>query len=192
MNVGPQSGWWTPTSYSKLFLAAWKLERLAEARDPLLRKTTTAGRLNMTHSQTPGSVFPSWKLKGNCSFTAQSTTVENNKAEEDSGAKAEGEEEADCSARDDVETSGGVGGADQSVWYIVQFANVVVLYQKKNWNCFRFASPDHLVRDCLKDLSKTAWKVSLNAKEGTTKKGCWVPQKPVIAKLASPKEAPWA
>ena len=37
-------------TYSKLLLAAWKLERWAEARDPLLPKNTTTGGLNVTHS----------------------------------------------------------------------------------------------------------------------------------------------
>ena len=32
-----------PVTYSKLLLGAWGLERLAEAGDPLLLKTTTAG-----------------------------------------------------------------------------------------------------------------------------------------------------
>ena len=36
------------------------------------------------------------------------------------------------SAGEDVETSGGVGGTDQSVGYIVHFANTVELYQKRN------------------------------------------------------------
>ena len=35
--------------------------------------------------------------------------------------KPKGEEEARSSAREDAETSGGVGGVDQSVGYIVQF-----------------------------------------------------------------------
>ena len=43
-----------------------------------------------------------------------------------------GEEEAESSAGEDMETSSRVGGADQSVGYIVHFANVVKLYQKKN------------------------------------------------------------
>ena len=59
-----------PTSYSDLLLVAQKLERWAEARDPLLLKTTTAGRSNMTHSQTPENLFPSQRLKGNHTFTA--------------------------------------------------------------------------------------------------------------------------
>ena len=46
--------------------------------------------------------------------------------------KPDGEEEAESSAREDVETSSRVGGADQSVGYIVCFANAVELYQKKN------------------------------------------------------------
>ena len=41
-----------PAGYSKLLLAAQKLERWAEARDPLLPKTTSMGGSNVTHSQT--------------------------------------------------------------------------------------------------------------------------------------------
>ena len=77
-------------SYCNLLLAAQKLERQAEARDPLLLKTTIVSRLNMTHSQTPGNLFSSWKLKNNNTFTAQSTTVENSEAEEDLGMKPQG------------------------------------------------------------------------------------------------------
>ena len=54
------------------------------------------------------------------------------------------------------------------------------------------SSPDYLMRDCLKDLSKTAQKVTLNTKEGMTKKEGWAPQKPVVTQPASPDEAPWA
>ena len=59
-----------PTSYSDLFLAAWKLERWAEARDPLLLKTTTTRGSNVTWPQVPGNLFPSRKLKGNHTFMA--------------------------------------------------------------------------------------------------------------------------
>ena len=65
-----------PTGYPDLLLAAQKLKRQAEARDPLLPKTTTTGASNVTHSQTPGDLFLSQKLKGNLTFTAQSATVE--------------------------------------------------------------------------------------------------------------------
>ena len=147
---------------------AQKLERWA---DPLLPKTVTSGRLNTTHSQTPGNLFPSQKLKGNHTFTAQSTTVGNNEAEEDSGENQEGEGGAKSSVEEDIETSSRVGGADQSVGHIIHFTNVFNLYEKKNQNCFGYSSPDHLMRDCLKDHSKTAWKVSLNVEEGMTKKG---------------------
>ena len=61
-----------PASYSDLLLEAKKLERQAEARDPLLPKTTTTGGSNITHSQSSGNLFPSWKLKGSHTFTAQS------------------------------------------------------------------------------------------------------------------------
>ena len=57
-------------SYSDLLLAAWKLERWAEARDPLLLKTTTTGGSNVTWPQTLGNLFLSRKLKGNCTFMA--------------------------------------------------------------------------------------------------------------------------
>ena len=80
-----------PTRYSDLLLAAWKLDRPAEARDHVLPKATTTGGSNITHSHIPGNLFPSWKLKGSHTFTAKSTTVESNKAEEDSGLKPEGE-----------------------------------------------------------------------------------------------------
>ena len=59
-----------PTGYSDLLLAAKKLERQAEARDTLLLKTTTASGSNVTHSQTPGNLSPSQKLKGNHTFAA--------------------------------------------------------------------------------------------------------------------------
>ena len=96
-----------PVRYSYLLLAAWKLERKAEARDPLLLKTTTTGGLNVTHSQTSGKLFPSQKLKGSYTSTAQSTMVETNDAEEDSGAKTEEEEEAESSPGEDTRTLSG-------------------------------------------------------------------------------------
>ena len=176
------------TGYSNLLLEAQKLERWAEARDPQIPKTTTTGRVTITHSQTPGNLFPSQKLKGSHTFT----TVESNKAEEDSGMKPEWEEEAECSAGEDAETSNGVGGMDQSVGYIVCFANMVELYQRKNQNCFRCSSPDHLMKDCLNDLSKIACKVSLSTKEGTMKKGDCASKKPVVTQPASPDNSPWA
>ena len=59
-----------PTRYSDLLLAAQKLERCVEARDPLLPKTTTTEGLNVTHFQTSGNLFPSQKLKGSDTFTS--------------------------------------------------------------------------------------------------------------------------
>ena len=41
-------------------------------------------------------------LKSNHTFTTQSATVESNEAEEDSGSKPEGEEEAEFSAGEDA------------------------------------------------------------------------------------------
>ena len=52
-----------PAVYSDLLLAVQRLERLAEARDLLLPKTTTTGVSNITLSQTPGNFFPSQGLE---------------------------------------------------------------------------------------------------------------------------------
>ena len=57
-----------PASYSNLLFAAKKLERWAEAGDPLLPKTTTTGGLNVTWPQTSGNLFSSRKLKGTHTF----------------------------------------------------------------------------------------------------------------------------
>ena len=142
-------------SCSDLLLGAQILERWAEARDPLLPKTTTTGRLNIICSQSTGNLFSSQMMKGSCTLTTQSATVESNEAEEDSGTNAEEEEKAKSSAEEDGGTSSEVGGVDQSVRYIVNFTNVVELHQRKKQNCLRCSSSDHLMKDCQKDLSKT-------------------------------------
>ena len=69
------------------------------------------------------------------------------------------EEEAKSSDEEDARMSGKVGSADQSLVYIVQFANAVELYQKKDCNCFGCSSLEHPVKDCRKDMGKTARKV---------------------------------
>ena len=56
-----------------------------EARYPQLPKTTTTGNLNVTHSHSQGNLFPSRRLKGSHTFTAQSIAVEDCETEEDSG-----------------------------------------------------------------------------------------------------------
>ena len=58
-----------PASYFNLLLAACRLKSWAEARDSLLKKTTTTGGSNGTWPQALGNVFPSGKLKGNHTFT---------------------------------------------------------------------------------------------------------------------------
>ena len=63
-----------PAGYSDLLLDAQKLERRPEARDPLPPKTAVTSELNIC-SQTPGNLFPSCKLKGNCTFTTSAVTV---------------------------------------------------------------------------------------------------------------------
>ena len=118
-----------PVTYSELLLAAQKLERWVEVRDPLLPKTTTTQGSNVTHSHSQGNLFPSWKLKGSCTFTAQSAAAEDCEAEEDSGPKSDGEKEAKSSAEEDTGLMGEVGDIDQLLGY-----NAVELYQKRSQN----------------------------------------------------------
>ena len=93
-----------PVTYSELLLAAWKLERWVEAKDPLLPKTTTARSSNVTHSHSQGNLFPSRKLKGSHTFTAQSAAVEDHETEEDSGPKPEGKRRLCPLAEEDMGT----------------------------------------------------------------------------------------
>ena len=181
-----------PVTYSELHLAVQKLERWMEARDPLLPKTTTTGSLNVTHSHSQRNLFLSRKLEASHTFTAQSAVVEDNETGEDSGPKPNVEKEAVSSTEEDVGMSGKVGGADQSLGNIVQLASAVELYQKNNHNCFGCGSLDHLVKDCPKDLGKTARKVGLNLKEGMAEKGGWTSLKLVATQQANQGKAPWA
>ena len=181
----------SPVTYSELLLAAQKWERQVEAKDPLLPKTTTTRGSNITCSHSQGNLFPSRKLKGSHTFTAQSAVVEDCQTEEDSGPKPDEEKEAKFSAEEDTGLSGKFGSADQSLGYIVQFANAVELYQKRNHDCFGCGRLDYLVKDCPKDLGKTARKVGVNLKEGMAKKGGWTSQKLVAAQQATLGETPW-
>ena len=115
--------------------------------------------------------------------------MDGNEVREDSDAKPEQEEEVESSA-EDPEASGGLCGADQLISYTIHFAYIVELYQKKTQNCFGCGSPDHLIRDCPKDVGKIAKKVSLNAKEGMTKKGGWAPQKLSVTQPVSLDKSP--
>ena len=86
--------------------------------------------------------------------------------------------------------TGEIGNVDLSLGYIMQFANVVELYQKRNCNCFGCGNPDHLVKDCLKELGKTTREIGLNLKEGMAKKGVWSSQKLVVTQEATLGNAP--
>ena len=57
---------------------------------------------------------------------------------------------------------------------------------------YRITSTFHInsCLDCLNDVGKIAHKVSLNAKEGMTKKGGQAPQKPSVAQPVSPNKDP--
>ena len=110
-----------PASYCDLLLDGEKLERWAEARDPLPPRMTVTNGSNAMHSQMSGNLFPLHKLKDNCTFAAQAATIGNNVAEEDPGVEQEREEEAEPSDDKEVEASGEVEEADQSIEYISHF-----------------------------------------------------------------------
>ena len=112
-----------------------------------------------------------------------------NEAGEHKDAKLDQEEEVG-SFVEDPETFSDLCGANQPISYIVHYANAMELYQKKTQNCFGCGSPNHLIRDCPKHVGKVAWKASLNAKEGTMKKGDWTPHTPSVAQPVSMDEAP--
>ena len=124
------------------------------------------GGSNVTQPQALGNLFPSRKLKGNCTIVAQSIIVESIGIKGDMTVGPEGAGEVE-SSEEDLQNPSEIGGADQPLSYVIQFANAVKLYQKKNQNCFMCDSPDHMVKDCPKDLSNVMRKASLNAKEGT-------------------------
>ena len=179
--------WENPVTYSELLLDTQKLERQAEARDPLLLKTTTAGSLNVIFSQSQENIFPSRKLKGNHIFTAWSAAVKECEMEEDSGPKPDKEKETEYPVEEDAGMTGEISDVNPS-----QFANAVELYQKKYHNCFGCGSHNHLVKDCWKEIGKAMRKVGLNSKEGTAKKWDWSSQKLVAAQQATLDNAPQA
>ena len=82
--------------------------------------------------------------------------------------------------------TGKVGDVDPSLGFIMCFADVVELYQKWNCNCFGCGSTYHLVKDCPKEMGKTARMVGLNLKEGMMKKGGQSSQKVVAMQEATP------
>ena len=134
-----------PAIYSDLLLATQKLERWAEARDPLPPKVVATNGLTVMHSQMPGNLFSLCKLKGHCTFTAQAVNIGNDTAEEDPGVEQEGEDDTEHSADKEVEVLDKVKEAAQSIEYIAHFAKAVELYQKKNKNCFVCGSPNHFI-----------------------------------------------
>ena len=111
--------------------------------------------------------------------------IGSNEAEENSIAKQEGGGEIASLADEEAKTSGRVAGTTQTVEYIICFGKAGKLYQQKNRSCFGHRSPDHLMRDCLKDISKRAQKADLNTKEGKEKKGGLAPQKSTVTQQTS-------
>ena len=95
------------------------------------------------HSQRTENLFPSYKLKGNCTFAAQAAIIGNDEAGKDPGAKPEGGGETVISSQ---------GGRslkqsrrkNQSIEYIICFTTVVELFQKKNRNFIVALHPFYL------------------------------------------------
>ena len=110
--------------------------------------------------------------------------------EADSAAKQEEEGEMEPSADEEVKASGKAEETDQPMEYIICFTKAVKLYQQKNRSCFGCKSPDHLVRDCPKDISKAAYKADLNTQEGTAKKGGWATQKSAVTQSIPRRDSP--
>ena len=155
-------------------------------------KTAVTSGLNVIHSQISGTLFPLCKLKGNHTFTVWAATIGNDEGEADSSARQGGEWETEPSTDEEVKMPGGAGGTDLPIVYIVYFVKAVKLYQQKIRSYFRCRSPNHLMLDCLKDISKSAWKADFNTKEGMAKKGGWAPQNPAATEQTFPDETPWA
>ena len=125
--------------------------------------------MNVTHFHTTGNLFLSCNLKGNCTFATQAATIGNDVAEEDPGVEQEVEEEMEPSAGEEVEALGEVEDADQC-WVHCSLYWSGWNNHKKNKNCFGCGGPNHLIWDCLNDISKSAQKVYLNTKERMAKR----------------------
>ena len=118
--------------------------------------------------------------------------VEDHEAKEDSGPKPDEEKETESPAEENAEMTGEIGDVKPPLDYIAQFTNAVELYQKKNHSCFGCGSPNHLVKDSLKELGKAMRKVGFNSKERMAKMGGQSSQKLVTAKQATPDDDPQA
>ena len=53
-----------PVTYSEFLLAAWKLERWAEARDPVPPETNNIKGSNITHSHSQGKSISILEIEG--------------------------------------------------------------------------------------------------------------------------------
>ena len=118
--------------------------------------------------------------------------LDNQEIEGYSGPIPDEEKEADSPAEEDVGMTGEVSDVDPLLGNIVRFAIAVELYQKKNCNLFRCGSPDHLVKECPKELGKAKRKVGLNSKEGMVEKGGQSSHKLMVAQQATLDNAPLA
>ena len=137
-----------PAGYSDLLLATWRLERRADAGDPLPPKTAVTSGLNVMHSQTLGDLFPFHKLKGNHTFTTRAVTTGNNEVEQ--------EEQI-------------------SLWSISFALPRQLDYTNRKTEVVLCVGVPTTSCGTAQDISKIAWKVDLNTKEGMAKVGGWAP-----------------
>ena len=113
----------------------------------------------MQHVLRPkGTYSPSMGWRASILLLLELWPLEMVNVKQDSSEMGEGEGKMEPSTDKEARALGRVGGTDQPMEYIISFAKVVKLYQQKNRSCFRFRSPDHLMWDCPKDISKSAWK----------------------------------
>ena len=67
--------------------------------------------------------------------------------------------------------TGKVSDVDPSLCFITWFANVVELYQKGNCNIIGCGSPDHLAKDCWKEVGNTSREGRFKLERGDGKEG---------------------
>ena len=75
-------------------------------------------------------------------------------------------------------TTGIVGNVDPLLDFIMWFANVLELYQKRNCSSFGYGSPDHLVKDCPKEMGENCQEGRFKLERGDGEEG-----RPILSKF---------
>ena len=174
-----------PAGCSDLLLATWKLQRRAEARDPLAPKTPVTSGSNVICSQTPGNLFASCKLKGTCTFTTWTATIGNAEGEADSGMK---QEEMEPLADEQVKAFrwSRRNRSAYGVYCLLHQGSQTILTEKQKLFQVQESWPPHV--GLPKRHQQITWKADLNTKEGMAKKGGQATQKSATAQQTSLEE----